>query len=44
MDERARSGTPLVFAGLPSSICGPDDDVHLRADAEPTTGSSSSRP
>jgi 2-keto-4-pentenoate hydratase/2-oxohepta-3-ene-1,7-dioic acid hydratase in catechol pathway len=34
MDERARSGIPLVFAGLPSSICGPDDDVHLRADAQ----------
>jgi 2-keto-4-pentenoate hydratase/2-oxohepta-3-ene-1,7-dioic acid hydratase in catechol pathway len=34
MDERARSGTPLVFAGLPSSICGPDDDVRLRADSD----------
>src|SRR4051794_18955307 len=36
MDERARSGTPLVFAGLPSSICGPDDDVQLRADSKRT--------
>jgi 2-keto-4-pentenoate hydratase/2-oxohepta-3-ene-1,7-dioic acid hydratase in catechol pathway len=34
MDERARSGTPLVFAGLPSAICGPDDDVRLRADSD----------
>jgi 2,4-didehydro-3-deoxy-L-rhamnonate hydrolase len=34
MDARARSGTPLVFSGLPSSICGPDDDVHLRPDSE----------
>ncbi len=34
MDERARSGTPLVFAGLPSSMCGPDDDIRLRADSD----------
>jgi 2-keto-4-pentenoate hydratase/2-oxohepta-3-ene-1,7-dioic acid hydratase in catechol pathway len=34
MDERARSGTPLVFAGLPSAICGPDDEIRLRADSD----------
>jgi 2-keto-4-pentenoate hydratase/2-oxohepta-3-ene-1,7-dioic acid hydratase in catechol pathway len=34
MDERARSGTPLVFAGLPSSICGPDDEIRLRTDSD----------
>lgn len=27
MDQRAASGTPTVFQGLPSSICGPFDDV-----------------
>lgn len=27
MDKRAASGTPTVFQGLPSSICGPFDDV-----------------
>jgi 2,4-diketo-3-deoxy-L-fuconate hydrolase len=27
MDERAASGTPTVFSGLPSSMCGPYDDV-----------------
>lgn len=36
MDDRARSGTPLVFAGLPSSVCGPDDEVELRADSSQT--------
>src|SRR3954468_21124493 len=34
MDERARSGTPLVFAGLPSSMCGPDDEIRLRSDSD----------
>ena len=29
MQERADSGTPYVFLGLPSSICGPYDDVVL---------------
>ncbi len=34
MDERAASGVPFVFAGLPTAICGPDDDIHLRKDSE----------
>jgi 2,4-diketo-3-deoxy-L-fuconate hydrolase len=34
MDERAQSGVPLVWAGLTSSICGPDDEVQLRDDVE----------
>lgn len=29
MDERARTGTPYVFIGLPSAVCGPQDDVVL---------------
>lgn len=29
MDERARTGTPYVFIGLASSVCGPRDDVVL---------------
>ena len=29
MDERASSGRPYLFAGLPSSLCGPYDDVVL---------------
>ena len=29
MDERARTGSPFFFAGLPAAICGPDDDVLL---------------
>ena len=29
MDERARTGTPYVFLGLPSAVCGPQDDVVL---------------
>ena len=29
MDERARAGTPYVFAGLPSALAGPYDDVVL---------------
>ncbi|MQA84134.1 MAG: hydrolase [Streptosporangiales bacterium] len=32
MDERAAAGTPYVFVGLPSAICGPYDDVVLPAD------------
>ncbi|MFZ1994924.1 MAG: fumarylacetoacetate hydrolase family protein [Solirubrobacteraceae bacterium] len=34
MDARAASGVPFVFTGLPSSICGPDDDIRLRHDSE----------
>lgn len=33
-DERAASGSPYVFIGLPSSICGPYDDVVLPRDGE----------
>ena len=29
MDARAASGEPYVFAGLPSALCGPADDVVL---------------
>lgn len=29
MDERAASGEPYIFTGLPSAICGPADDVVL---------------
>lgn len=29
MQERADRGTPYVFLGLPSAICGPDDDIVL---------------
>jgi Fumarylacetoacetate (FAA) hydrolase family len=29
MDERARSGAPYVFAGLPGALTGPYDDVSL---------------
>ncbi|MEU6407831.1 fumarylacetoacetate hydrolase family protein [Microbispora sp. NPDC046933] len=29
MDARVANGTPYVFAGLPSAICGPYDDVVL---------------
>jgi 2-keto-4-pentenoate hydratase/2-oxohepta-3-ene-1,7-dioic acid hydratase in catechol pathway len=29
MEERAASGTPYVFIGLASAICGPDDNVIL---------------
>ena len=36
MDERARSGVPFVWVGLPSSICGPDDDIVLRPGSERT--------
>jgi 2,4-diketo-3-deoxy-L-fuconate hydrolase len=34
MDERAASGVPFVFTGLPTSICGPDDAIHLRPDSD----------
>jgi 2-keto-4-pentenoate hydratase/2-oxohepta-3-ene-1,7-dioic acid hydratase in catechol pathway len=34
MDERAASGTPLVFVATPTAICGPDDDIVLRPDSE----------
>ncbi|MEV5831592.1 fumarylacetoacetate hydrolase family protein [Spirillospora sp. NPDC052242] len=33
MDERARTGSPFFFSGLPAAICGPDDDVVLPAEA-----------
>jgi 2-keto-4-pentenoate hydratase/2-oxohepta-3-ene-1,7-dioic acid hydratase in catechol pathway len=29
MEERAATGEPYIFAGLPSAICGPADDVVL---------------
>jgi 2,4-didehydro-3-deoxy-L-rhamnonate hydrolase len=29
MDQKARSGSPFLFLGLPSAIVGPDDDVVL---------------
>jgi 2-keto-4-pentenoate hydratase/2-oxohepta-3-ene-1,7-dioic acid hydratase in catechol pathway len=29
MDERARTGSPYVFAGLPSALCGPYDEIVL---------------
>ncbi len=29
MDERARTGTPFIFAGTPAAICGARDDVIL---------------
>ena len=29
MDERARTGSPYVFTGLPSALCGPYDEVVL---------------
>jgi 2,4-didehydro-3-deoxy-L-rhamnonate hydrolase len=31
MTERAEHGTPYVFVGLPSAVCGPRDDVVLPA-------------
>ncbi|SFT08444.1 fumarylacetoacetate hydrolase family protein [Saccharopolyspora flava] len=33
MDEKARTGSPFFFAGLPAAICGPDDDVLLPAES-----------
>jgi 2-keto-4-pentenoate hydratase/2-oxohepta-3-ene-1,7-dioic acid hydratase in catechol pathway len=33
MDEKARSGSPFIFVGLPSALCGPDDDVVLPPEA-----------
>ena len=33
MDERARTGSPFFFSGLPAAICGPDDDVLLPPEA-----------
>lgn len=29
MDERARTGSPFIFSGLPAALCGPDDPVIL---------------
>jgi len=34
LDERARSGAPYVFLGLPHSVCGADDDLVLPAAVE----------
>ncbi|MFF0501804.1 fumarylacetoacetate hydrolase family protein [Nocardia aobensis] len=34
MDELKRSGKPFFFTGLPSAVCGPDDDVLLPAEAK----------
>jgi 2-keto-4-pentenoate hydratase/2-oxohepta-3-ene-1,7-dioic acid hydratase in catechol pathway len=34
MDARAAEGVPYVFAGLPTSICGPYDDVVLPRDGD----------
>lgn len=31
MDERAAHGTPYIFVGLPTSLCGAEDDVVLPA-------------
>jgi 2-keto-4-pentenoate hydratase/2-oxohepta-3-ene-1,7-dioic acid hydratase in catechol pathway len=36
MDDRATSGVPFLWVGLPTSVCGPDDDIVLRADSERT--------
>ena len=33
MDERARTGTPFFFSGLPAAMCGPADDVLLPPEA-----------
>ncbi|GAA3388969.1 fumarylacetoacetate hydrolase family protein [Cryptosporangium minutisporangium] len=33
MDERARTGSPFFFSGMPAAICGPDDDVLLPSEA-----------
>lgn len=33
MDAKVRSGSPFVFVGLPSALCGPDDDVLLPPEA-----------
>ena len=33
MDERAHTGSPFFFSGLPAAICGPDDDVLLPPEA-----------
>ncbi len=33
MDEKVRHGIPFIFAGLPSALCGPDDDVILPPEA-----------
>ena len=36
VDARAAAGRPYLFAGLPSSICGPYDDVVLPREGEQT--------
>lgn len=33
MDDKARTGSPFFFSGLPAAICGPDDDVLLPAES-----------
>ena len=33
MDERARTGSPFFFSGLPAAMCGPDDDELLPPEA-----------
>ncbi|SHN46749.1 fumarylacetoacetate hydrolase family protein [Cryptosporangium aurantiacum] len=33
MDERARTGSPFFFSGMPAAICGPDDDVLLPSES-----------
>ncbi len=33
MDQKVRSGSPFIFVGLPSALCGPDDDVLLPPEA-----------
>jgi 2-keto-4-pentenoate hydratase/2-oxohepta-3-ene-1,7-dioic acid hydratase in catechol pathway len=34
MDERARNGSPFFFTGLPSALCGPDDDILLPPESD----------
>ncbi|MHC5264327.1 fumarylacetoacetate hydrolase family protein [Streptomyces sp. UC4497] len=34
MDDQARDGSPFFFTGLPSALCGPDDDILLPPEAE----------
>ncbi|MFE5700512.1 fumarylacetoacetate hydrolase family protein [Rhodococcus koreensis] len=34
LDRRARTGTPYIFAGLPSALCGAQDDIVLPTHGE----------
>ncbi len=34
MDDKARTGSPFFFSGLPAAICGPDDEVLLPAESD----------